>query len=311
MIMVKVEGYNFDKGVDWEEIVRNFKTTGMQASKLSRAIEIVNDMIKNEAKIFLSYTSNMGTSGIRDIIRYLVKNRKVDVLSTSAGAVEEDIMKCLGDFKIGNFNYNGAELLDKGINAAGNIYIHDDLYEKFEDFVNPILEEVYNEGKVVSASDLIWKLGEKINDEKSICYWAWKNKIRIFCNALTDGSLGTMIYMFQHKKKDFVIDIVEDSKRLNDSTTGLKKSGVICLGGGLPKHSVLLAQIFRNGADYVVYINTGISEDGSDSGAGTNEAVTWGKIRPNAESVKVFGDATILFPILVAESFAKRKDLNI
>ena len=63
--------------------------------------------------------------------------------------------------------------------------------------------------------------------------------------------------------------------------------------------------MFRNGADYAVYINTAQEFDGSDAGALPDEAVSWGKILPEAESVKVFGDATILFPILVAESFAK------
>ena len=45
--------------------------------------------------------------------------------------------------------------------------------------------------------------------------------------------------------------------------------------------------LFRNGADYAVYINTGQEFDGSDSGARPDEAVSWGKIRPGAESVKV------------------------
>jgi deoxyhypusine synthase len=304
-----VKGYDFDKGVDYSELMKSFASSGLQAGQLANAVELVKEMIDKKAKIFLSYTSNMVTSGVREVIRYLVKNKKVDVLSTTAGGVEEDIMKCFGDFVVGDFKYSAQKVYDSGFNVAGNIKVHDDLYLKFEKFLNPILEELYKEqkekGKAITPSELIWKLGEKIGDERSICYWAWKNKIPIFCNALTDGSLGTMVYAFQHKKEDFVIDIVEDTKRLNDSTTGLKKSGVVCLGGGLPKHSVLIAQIFRNGADYAVYINTGISEDGSDSGAPTREAITWGKLRTDAKHVKVFGDASILFPLLVAESFAK------
>ena len=63
--------------------------------------------------------------------------------------------------------------------------------------------------------------------------------------------------------------------------------------------------MLRNGADYAVYINTAEEFDGGDAGALPEEAVSWGKILPEAESVKVFGDATILFPLLVAESFAK------
>ena len=90
----------------------------------------------------------------------------------------------------------------------------------------------------------------------------------------------------------------------NNITIGLKKSGVIILGSGIVKHSILNANMLRNGTDYAVYINTAEEFDGSDSGALPDEAVSWGKIEKNAESVKVFGDATILFPILVAESFA-------
>ena len=61
----------------------------------------------------------------------------------------------------------------------------------------------------------------------------------------------------------------------------------------------------RNGADFSVYLNTAQEYDGSDSGARPDEAVSWGKIRPEARPVKVCGDATILFPLLVAVTFAK------
>ena len=64
--------------------------------------------------------------------------------------------------------------------------------------------------------------------------------------------------------------------------------------------------MLRNGLDYAVYINNAQEFDGSDAGALPEEAISWGKILPNAQSVKVFGDATILFPLLVASSFAKK-----
>ena len=172
----------------------------------------------------------------------------------------------------------------------------------------PILEEVYEEqksGKVIGPSDLVWKLGEKINDENSICYWAWKNKIRIYCPTITDGAIGDIVYVFKHKHERFILDIAEDTKKLNDSTIGLEKSGVIILGTGVVKHSILNANMFRNGADYAVYINNAQEFDGSDAGAEIDEAVTWGKVKVDGDGVKVFGDATILFPLLVGESFAK------
>lgn len=307
---IKIEGYDFDKGVDYEEIAKKFKSTGFQASHLAKAIEITNKMIDEKVFIYLGYTSNIVSSGLRDVIRYLAEHKKVNVLVTTAGGIEEDIIKCLGDFVLGDFKAPGKELREKGINRIGNIFVPNSRYIAFEKFFQPILQEIYDEqkkiGKIFTPSDIAWKLGEKINDKKSILYWAWKNQIRVYCPALTDGAIGDNIYFFKFKHLDFIVDIAEDAKRLNDTTIGLKKSGVIILGAGVVKHHILNANMLRNGADYAVYINTAQEYDGSDSGALPDEAVSWGKILPNAELVKVFGDATILFPLLVAESFARK-----
>lgn len=305
-----VKGYDFDEGADYSKIVKSFASIGFQATHLSKAIGIVNKMIKEEVFVYLGYTSNLVSSGLRDIFRHLVEHKRANVIVTTAGGVEEDIIKCLGDFVIGNFRASGKELREKGINRIGNIFVPNSRYVDFEKFFQPILQELYDEqketGRIFTPSDIIWKLGEKINDKKSICYWAWKNQIRVYCPALTDGAIGDNIYFFKFKHSDFVVDIAEDVKRLNDTTIGLKKSGLIILGSGVVKHHILNANMLRNGADYAVYINTAQEFDGSDSGALPEEAVSWGKILPNAESVKVYGDATILFPILVAETFAKQ-----
>ena len=77
------------------------------------------------------------------------------------------------------------------------------------------------------------------------------------------------------------------------------------LGAGLVKHAILNAHLYRNGADYAVYINNAQEFDGSDAGALPEEAVSWGKLTPESKRVKVYGDATILFPLLVAKTFAK------
>jgi len=305
-----VKGYNFDEGVNYEKIIDSFGTTGYQATHLSKAIGIINEMIREKAFIYLGYTSNMVSSGLRDVFRFLVKHKKVNFLVTSAGGIEEDIIKCLGDFKIGDFRDSGKDLRERGINRIGNILVPNNRYIEFEKFLQPILEELYNEqnetGRVISSSDLIWKLGEKINNEESIYYWAWKNKIRVHCPAISDGALGDNIYFFKFKHPDFKIDLTEDIKIINDTTIGLKKSGLIILGSGMVKHAILNANMLRNGADYAVYINNAQEFDGSDAGAVPDEAVSWGKILPNAKSVKVFGDATILFPLIVGKTLGKK-----
>ena len=309
---VKIKGYDFNNGLNYGETIKGFKSVGFQASHFSKAVEITREMIDNKAFIFLGYTSNMVSSGNREIIRWLVEHKKIDVLVTTAGGVEEDIIKCLGDFFLGDFKANGIELREKGINRIGNIFVPNNRYVEFEEFVQPILEDSWKKqektGIVITPSELIWKLGEKINNKESIYYWAWKNKIKVYCPAITDGALGDNVYFFSYKHPDFKIDIARDVREFNDTTIGLKKSGVIILGAGTIKHSILNANMLRNGTDYAVYINTSQEYDGSDSGAMPEEAVSWGKIAPGAKNVKVFGDATILFPLLVAESFVKQED---
>jgi len=302
-----IGGYDFNKGVDYDRLIDNFYSTGFQATNLAKAIEIIKEMRKEKAYIYLGYTSNMVSSGLRDIFRYLVEHKLVDVIVTTAGGIEEDFIKCLGDFKLGRFDADGAKLREKGINRIGNIFVPNSRYVKFEKFVLPILEKYKDE--ILTPSKWIKILGEEIgkNDKgkESIYYWCAKNNIPVFCPALTDGSLGDMIYFFRSNHPNFKIDIVDDAWELNNTSLGKKKTGMIILGAGVIKHSICNANLYRNGADYAVYINTLQEYDGSDSGASPEEAKSWGKITGEGKAVKVVGDATILFPLVVASCFVK------
>jgi deoxyhypusine synthase len=135
-----------------------------------------------------------------------------------------------------------------------------------------------------------------------------KNDIPVFCPALTDGSLGDMLYFHSYKRPGFILDINQDIRRINDLAVRSHCTGQIILGGGVVKHHTCNANLMRNGADYSVYVNTASDFDGSDSGASPDEAISWGKIRITAKPVKVTGEATIVFPLLVSQTFAKNVD---
>jgi deoxyhypusine synthase len=304
---LSIKGYDFDEKLDYEKLLDSYLTTGFQATHFAKAVEIINNMIKEKAVIYLGYTSNMVTSGLRDIFRYLAKHKKVDVIVTTAGGIEEDLIKCFGDFKIGKFSASGELLREEGVNRAGNIFIPNERYCRFEEFMTPILERLYKDqkesGKIITVSELIKDLGKEINNEKSIYYWCYKNDIDVYCPAITDGSLGDMIHFFMYKRPDFKIDIAGDIHKLNEYTITRKKTGLIILGSGIMKHHICNTNMMRNGSDYAVYINTGEEWDGADSNARPDEAVSWGKLKAKGESIKVFGDATILFPLIVAKCF--------
>ena len=252
-----------------------------------------------ETTIFLGYTSNLISSGLRETLRYLVQHHHVSAIVTTAGGVEEDFIKCLAPTYLGSFSSPGADLRAKGMNRIGNLIVPNSNYCAFEDWVVPIFDKMLEEQEASTSTEepLVWtpskvihRLGKEINNEASVCYWAYKNDIPVFCPALTDGSLGDMLYFHTFRSSPQVLDIsiTRDIRRINDIAMGAKRAGMIILGGGLVKHHIANACLMRNGAESAVYINTAQEFDGSDAGARPDEAVSWGKIKVGADSVKVY-----------------------
>lgn len=274
----------------------------------------------------MGYTSNLISSGLRDTLRFLVQHKMVSAIVASAGGIEEDLIKVLAPTYMGEFSLPGKGLRDQGMNRIGNLLVPNDNYCKFEEWIVPILDKCLEEQQEAMSklgsngldadSDAIWtpsklidRLGKEINDESSVLYWAHKNKIPIFCPALTDGSIGDMLFFhtFKSSPQQLRLDIVADIRKINCMSMEASQAGMIILGGGLIKHHICNACLMRNGADYAVYINTGQEFDGSDAGARPDEAVSWGKIKAEAKSVKVYADVSLVFPLIVAATFASER----
>ncbi|XP_072005774.1 deoxyhypusine synthase isoform X1 [Engystomops pustulosus] len=312
----QIRGYDFNQGVNYEALLQSYLTTGFQATHFGQAVREITNMIDAKLSspdgciISLGYTSNLISSGVRETIRYLAEHKMVDIIVTTAGGVEEDLIKCLAPTYLGDFSLKGAELRPRGINRIGNLLVPNNNYCLFEDWITPILDQMVleqdTEGTKWTPSKMIARLGKEINHPDSVYYWAQKNNIPVYSPALTDGSLGDMLYFHSYKNPGLKLDIIEDIRRLNSSVVFAKKSGMIILGGGLVKHHICNANLMRNGADYSVYVNTAQEFDGSDAGARPDEAVSWGKIRMDANPVKVYADASLVFPLLVAQTFAQR-----
>ena len=108
----------------------------------------------------------------------------------------------MGDFS----KYNGADLRLKGINRIGNLLLPNNNYCKFEDWFAPLLTKLHDEqeatGVFWTPSTMIERMGREIDNEDSVYYWAAKNGIPVFCPALTDGSVGDMIYFHSYKVRE-------------------------------------------------------------------------------------------------------------
>jgi len=216
----KVKGYDFNKKFNKKDFLNSYVHTGFQATHLGHAIHIVNSMIDDKATIMLSMTGNAISSGVREIITWLVKNKKIHVIVTSAAGIEEDIIKCLKPFVIGDFELDGKTLLDSGVGRIGNILVPFDRYLYFEKFFDPFMEELYTKQKKLkqplTGLQFTKEIGLKINNKESFLYWAAKNNIPVVCPAPQDGSIGELFYFFKQKHKDFTLDLMADNKFISD-----------------------------------------------------------------------------------------------
>ena len=324
-----IEGYNPEKKTKENEFFNKFLNMGFQGSNLGIAMRIFQKMI-NEKKqikqdtkkkkdvanlnIFLSFTGNMISSGNRELITFLVKNKYVDGIVTNAAGIEEDIIKSINTFHLGTFEAKGSHLLDECIGRIGNIFVPADRYLYLERFLNnifPIILKKAKKGNVMSSHEVTKLLGNEIENnaltkdkkKNSYLYWACRNDIPVFCPAINDGAIGDMAVFFRRNNKSFAIDSTKDNEVLSKLLLNSDKCGSIILGGGVAKHFLLNSAIFRDGFEYSIYITTASEYDGSDSGGNQEEAISWAKIKPDADKVKVFCDATIAFPLLIRSTF--------
>lgn len=303
--MKKVKDMKVPKDVD--DLVRQmYESGGFTAKKLGEGVDILEKMVKEKARIFLSFPACIISTGVRGVIKDLVKNRIADVVITTCGTIDHDIARSWKNYYHGSFQMDDLELKKKGINRLGNIIFPNENHGIIiEEKVQKFLEDMWKEGKrEMSSKELVWEFGKRMKNEDSIMYWAARNRIPMFIPAITDGAFGSQIWMFS-QDHDFRVDVLKDEKDLADIVYDSKKTGGLIIGGGISKHHTIWWNQFRGGLDYVVYITTAPEWNGSLSGARPREAITWGKIKEKAKHVTIEGDATVILPVMMASLMSR------
>ncbi len=304
MLEEVVRDYKLFEGMTVDELVQQMeKAWGFTAGKLAIGVKILKEMIEDrECVKFLSFPANLVASGIRGVLKEMVKRKFVDVIITTCGTIDHDIARSWKKYFHGFFTMNDQELYECGIKRLGNVLIPDESYGLIiEEKMSKLLLNLWNEGvKNISTRQLCWEIGKRVCKEDSILYWAAVNKIPVYVPGIMDGAVGYQLWIFSQDHRDFKIDLLEDAKELNDIVFKAKKTGALIIGGGISKHHTLWWNQFKDGLDYAVYITTAVEWDGSLSGAKPREAVSWGKIKGKAKYVTIEGDASIILPIIIS-----------
>lgn len=291
------------KGMTLENLIEAYKKVhGFMASHLYEAVEVLKEIKRTCDVRIISFTGNIVATGVRGIISQLLGERLFNVVVTTCGTVDHDIARSFGGkYLKGSFEADDHELHKRGLHRLGNVFIPIDSYGPLiEKKVHEILEEIatkHGRNKVWGVRELLGEIGARIPDPHSILRAASINGIPIYVPGFLDGAFGTALLTYSRSGR-LTIDVFKDELELAEVAFRAKNMGALIIGGGISKHHTLWWAQIHGGLDYAVYITTAIEWDGSLSGARPREAITWDKIKENARHVVVYGDATVILPII-------------
>ncbi len=299
----KVEDMELSGSTNVRDLIDQYwNSGGFVSKKVGLARDVLKNMFNDDCVNFLSFPACIVSTGTRGVIKDALRKELFDVVITTCGTLDHDLARVWEDYYHGAFDADDDDLHKKGVNRLGNIFIPNSSYgETLEKNMQPILTDIIEEkGYNLSPSELIWEFGKRVDDKDSLLYWAYKNEIPIFVPGILDGAFGSQLWMYWQNDKNFSLNLLKDQQEIADIIFPCEKTGALMIGGGISKHHTIWWNQFRGGLEYAVYITTAVEYDGSLSGARIREAVSWGKVKGDADRITVEGDATVLLPLVLA-----------
>lgn len=266
---------------------------------LSRAVQITGTMYKDaDVTRFFGLAGAMVPAGMGGIVSDLMKSGHIDVLVSTGANLTHDVIEAIGCHHFrGTEKCNDVELRHDEINRIYDVYLPNESFIKFEEFMQDVLSKI-PDGTVLSISELLSHIGSHL--PSGILATAARNKIPVFCPAVQDSMIGLQFWLYRQTHK-VIIDAFGDMNKIMDICFAAKKAGAFLIGGGVPKNYILQSMLMTpKGFTYAVQLTGDRPDLGGLSGATLDEARSWGKVDEDAKTVTVYGDATITFPLIIS-----------
>lgn len=281
-----VKDIAIDSHTSIEEIFQEMSESGgFESVNLSDGLDILTEMISDKQCLrFVSFVAAVVSTGLRGVIKDMIKNKWFDVAMVTCGSLDHDIARHFSHYKEGSFTMDDQELADQNIHRLGNVLVPMASYGPLiEEKMQMFLEEEYQSGtKEMTTAQICKMIGKHLGDD-SYLFWAYKNNVDVIVPGIMDGAVGNQIWLFTQKHSDFKLNLLGDADLLSGLIFKAKKSGAFMIGGGISKHHTLWWNQYREGLDYAFYITTAQEFDGSLSGALVREAISWGKVTQKAK----------------------------
>ncbi|HXY87287.1 MAG TPA: deoxyhypusine synthase [Candidatus Acidoferrales bacterium] len=291
------------RGMTVAELVEQYRHCAFGAGRLAKAVNIYRKMQVSGVTNFFGLAGAMIPAGMRQILVDMIQRRSIDVLVTTGANIVHDMIEAFGGRHcLGECNIDDLELKNNKIDRIYDVYLSDLHFTTFEERFDAMLEDILDScnGRQFTICEFLYEAGVRIDDKKSILRATANEGIPVFCPAIADSAIGLQSWIFGYKR-NLQVDTFKDIRTIMDICYGAKKSGALFIGGGVPKNFIMQSMLLiPKGFDYAIQLTMDTPETGGLSGATLDEAKSWGKIGENAETVTVYGDATITLPLLVA-----------
>ncbi len=293
------------------ELLEDMAKTGFQGRKLGEAFQVWKNMLEDkEVTIFLGLSGAMVPAGMRRVISYLIRNNYIDVIVSTGANIFHDIHEAVGGkHYLGSAHVDDIALLRHGIDRIYDVFAEEEKFRKSDRLIAEISKELPSD-REFSSREFINHLGKRLIErgaaEDSIIVSAIESKLPIFIPALGDSSIGIGLMIARRTGVNIIINQMKDVDEITKIVEQAEKTGVIYIGGGVPKNFIQQTEViasilgFRvNGHEYAIQFTTDAPQWGGLSGCTFEEAVSWGKISVTSKKVQVFVDATIALPVVV------------
>ncbi|UCH69870.1 MAG: deoxyhypusine synthase [Candidatus Bathyarchaeota archaeon] len=301
--MKPVKQIELVRGMSVGDLVEKMGACGvLGAGKIGKAAQLAAEMFTDpEYTVFLTIAGPLVPAGLRSVIADLIDGEYVNVIVTTGANMVHDMVEALGYRHLqGTLVAEDKKLKAENIGRIADIYVEQEVFKHLETWIYRMLENIPEEKRQrISVSELLKEIGKKIEDTRSILAVAARKNVPIVCPAFADCIAGFHLWVFG-QDKTLQIDSLLDTSTIMEKVFEAKKTGIIILGGGFPKHFALFANTFREGVDCAIQITMDRPEPGGLSGAPLEEAISWSKVKPQGKAVNVICDATIAFPLIVA-----------
>jgi deoxyhypusine synthase len=287
-------------GMTVGELVRQLEASGaFNGGSLAKACGITEEMFSDEkATTFLGLAGAMVPAGMGGIVSDLIDRGYVDVLVSTGANLVHDMVEAIGCRHYhGSAECSDNDLRKQGINRIYDVYVSDDAFTRFEEFIQGLFGGLA-EGTVVSTSELLGMVGRKL--PSGILATAAGKEVPVYCPAVQDSVFGLQFSLFT-QTHNVVVDAFRDMKGFLDRCFTSGSAGALLVGGGVPKNFIFQGMLLApHGFTYAVQLTGDRPDLGGLSGATLDEARSWGKLTAEAQGVTVYGDATITLPVIAA-----------